>query len=243
MSLKEAIILAGGFGTRLKQVVSDVPKPMASVNEQPFLNYILNYLTHFNIDRIVISTGYLHHKIEEYYANLMLPHSWNGAEIIYSHEDEPLGTGGAIKLAMEKCLQQEILVLNGDSFFDINISQFYKQHIQSNSQHSMALREVENASRYGTVLLDESTRKIISFKEKSGLEVKGLINGGVYIINQNLFRSSTPHQTNFSIEKDFFEKQLYRQTILGFEFDGYFIDIGIPEDYERAQNEFKRFKY
>ena len=243
MALKEAIILAGGFGTRLKEVVSDVPKPMAPINDEPFLNYLLNYLTHFNIQRIVLSTGYLHEKIEEYYNNLMLPRNWNGAEIIFSHENEPLGTGGAIRLATEKCEQQEVLVINGDSFFNININHFYKQHIESNSQHSLALREVANAARYGTVIVDDVSRSITNFKEKNGEEKKGLINGGIYILNRNLYRSSTPQQKNFSIEKDFFEKQLFRQHISGFEFDGYFIDIGIPEDYDRAQHEFKRFNY
>ena len=243
MALKEAIILAGGFGTRLKDVISDVPKPMAPINDEPFLNYLLNYLTHFKIERIILSTGYLHEKIEEYYTNLMQPRNWNGAEIVFSHENEPLGTGGAIRLASEKCEQQEVLVINGDSFFNVNLDQFYKQHVDANAQHSLALREVENASRYGTVIIDDVSRRIISFKEKNGEETKGLINGGIYILNKNLFRSSTPQQKNFSIEKDFFEKQLFRQHISGFEFDGYFIDIGIPKDYERAQHEFKRFNY
>jgi len=243
MSLKEAIVLAGGFGTRLKQVVSDVPKPMAPINNEPFLNYLLNYLSHFNIQRIVLSTGFMHEKIEEYYNNLMMPNNWNGTEIIFSNENEPLGTGGAILLATEKCNQSEVLVINGDSFFNINIDQFYKQHIESKSQHSLALREVPNASRYGTVLIDDVSRRIISFNEKNGQDKNGLINGGIYILNKNLYRSSTPQQKNFSIEKDFFEKQLFRQHISGFEFDGYFIDIGIPEDYERAQHELKRFNY
>jgi D-glycero-alpha-D-manno-heptose 1-phosphate guanylyltransferase len=243
MALKEAIILAGGFGTRLKDVISDVPKPMAPINDEPFLNYLLNYLTHFKIERIILSTGYLHEKIEEYYTNLMQPRNWNGAEIIFSHEIEPLGTGGAIRLASEKCEKQEVLVINGDSFFNVNLDQFYKQHVDANAKHSLALREVENASRYGTVIIDDVSRRIISFKEKNGEETKGLINGGIYILNKNLFRSSTPQQKNFSIEKDFFEKQLFRQHIAGFEFDGYFIDIGIPEDYKKAQHEFKRFNY
>ena len=241
--IKEAIVLAGGFGTRLQSVVSDVPKPMAPINNQPFLNYLFNYLTSFGVTRLLISTGFLHEKIEEYYNNLPQSCLWNGAEIIFSHEVEPLGTGGAIRFAMDKCNDAEVLVVNGDSFFDIDITKFSKKHGAEKANHSLALREVVDSSRYGTVQLDDTSNRIINFREKTGEVKKGLINGGVYILNKQLFQSSTPKATNFSIEKDFFEKQLFKQLLAGFEFDGYFIDIGIPEDYKRAQHEFERLNY
>ena len=241
--IKEAIVLAGGFGTRLQTVVSDVPKPMAPVNQEPFLNYLFNYLTAYGVNRIVVSTGYLNEKIVDYYTNLMQPCFWNGADILFSHEVEPLGTGGAIRLALDKCNENKVFVVNGDSFFDVNLTRFHENHHRENSHHSLALREVTNAARYGTVQLNDVGSRIIKFKEKSGEEKNGLINGGVYILNKSMYQSATPKATNFSIEKDFFEKQLFKQSIMGFEFDGYFIDIGIPEDYERAQHEFKRFKY
>lgn len=161
----------------------------------------------------------------------MQPCFWNGADILFSHATEPLGTGGGIRLALDKCNENEVFVVNGDSFFDVNLTCFHENHHRENSHHSLALREVANAARYGTVQLNDVGSRIIKFKEKSGEEKNGLINGGVYILNKAMYQSATPKATNFSIEKDFFEKQLFKQSIMGFEFDGYFIDIGIPEDY------------
>ena len=235
--LNTVIILAGGFGTRLQKVVSDVPKPMAQINGEPFLNYQLNYLKYFGIKTIIFSTGYLAEKISDYYKT-----NFNGLTISYSHETSPLGTGGGIRLAIDKTTDEEVLVLNGDSFFDLNIEQFYKLHKTANSATSLALRNVSDASRYGTIIKN-TENKIISFKEKNGNVNEGIINGGVYILNKNNFIKHTPATKNFSIEKDFFETKINNQTIFGFEFNGYFIDIGIPEDYLKAQHDFKEFKY
>jgi D-glycero-alpha-D-manno-heptose 1-phosphate guanylyltransferase len=235
--LKEAIILAGGFGTRLQSVVSDVPKPMAPVNDAPFLNYIFDYLKFFKIEHVVLSTGYLSEKISEYYKD-----EFKGIRISYTKEETPLGTGGGIRLALEKCTTKNILVLNGDSFFDVDLQAYYPLHAQFNSDYTLALRKVSNAGRYGTIKLSD-TSAIKEFKEKDGIEKEGLINGGVYIINRELFLSKTKPDIAFSIEKDFFENRINELHIFGFEYDGYFIDIGIPEDYKKAQDDFKRFKY
>lgn len=235
--LKEAIILAGGFGTRLQAVVNDVPKPMAPINNEPFLNYVFDYLKHYNIEHVVLSTGYLSEKISQYYNN-----EYKGIKISYTKEVEPLGTGGGIRLALEKCLTNEVLVLNGDSFFDVNLNSYYKQHSSFKSDCSLALRKVDNVSRYGTIKLDD-TSVIKAFKEKDGVEQPGLINGGVYILNRELFFNKTEANKAFSIEKDFFEKRINELTIFGFEYQGYFIDIGIPEDYKKAQDDFKGFAY
>lgn len=235
--LKEAIILAGGFGTRLQSVVSDVPKPMAPINNVPFLNYIFDYLKFFKIERVVLSTGYLSEKISEYYKN-----EFNGIKISYTKEATPLGTGGGIRLAMEKCTTKNILVLNGDSFFDVDLQAYYPLHAQFNSDYTLALRKVNNAARYGTIKLND-TSAIVEFKEKDGVVQEGLINGGVYILNRELFLLKTKQDIAFSIEKDFFENRIHKLRIFGFEYDGYFIDIGIPEDYKKAQDDFKRFKY
>ncbi len=235
--LKEAIILAGGFGTRLQSVVSDVPKPMAPINNFPFLNYIFDYLKFFKIEHVVLSTGYLSEKISEYYKD-----EFKGIKISYTKEESPLGTGGGIRLAMEKCSTQNILVLNGDSFFDVDLQAYYPLHAQFNSDCTLALRKVSNASRYGTIKLSD-TSAINEFKEKDGVEQEGLINGGVYILNRNLFLSQTKPDIAFSIEKDFFENRINELHIFGFKYDGYFIDIGVPEDYKKAQDDFKRFKY
>jgi len=231
------VILAGGFGTRLHTVVSDVPKPMAPVNDQPFLNYIFLYLKHFGITHVVLSTGYLSEKIADYYQNEYL-----GIKISYTKEEILLGTGGGIRLALEKCYTKDVLVLNGDSFFDVDLNVYYDQHTSFKSDCSLALRKVENAARYGTITLgDISTIK--EFKEKDNLEVSGLINGGVYILNRELFLQKTEAIKSFSIEKDFYEKRINELHMFGFEHQGYFIDIGIPEDYKKAQDDFKGFKY
>ena len=235
--LKEAIILAGGFGTRLQSVVSDVPKPMAPINNEPFLNYIFDYLKYYKIEHVVLSTGYLSEKISEYYKN-----EFQGIKISYTREEKPLGTGGGIRLAMEKCHTENVLVLNGDSFFDVDISAHYQNHVGKGSDCTLALRKVNNAARYGTIVLGDAN-KINAFKEKDSIEQSGLINGGVYIINRGLYLYKTTTNFNFSIEKDFYEKRINEINIFGFEYEGYFIDIGIPEDYKKAQDDFKGFKY
>ena len=252
--ISEAIILAGGFGTRLQSVVSDLPKPMAPLNGIPFLDYQLLYLKHFGVKRVVLSVGHLHEKITAHYKN-----NFNGIEIDYALETSPLGTGGGIRLAAEKCKSKTVLVLNGDSFFDVDLNSFSEQHTLSGADCSLALRKVENASRYGTVHFSSvppcydnlskqnkipiGMSRIDSFTEKNGEEKPGLINGGVYLLNKELYLNKTEANKNFSVEKDFFEKMLNDLNLFGFEYNGYFIDIGIPQDYTKAQNDFKGFKY
>lgn len=235
--LTEAIILAGGFGTRLQSVVNDVPKPMAPINNEPFLNYVFAYLKHFGIEHVVLSTGYLAQKISDYYKD-----EFNGIRISYALEETPLGTGGGIRLAMEKCFTENVLVLNGDSFFDVDLHHYYTNYISNQSDCSLALRKVDNAARYGTITLGENSH-IKAFKEKDSIEKEGLINGGVYILNRNVFLHKTQADIAFSIEKDFYEKRIAELNIYGFEYNGYFIDIGIPEDYNKAQDDFKGFTY
>lgn len=235
--LKEAIILAGGFGTRLQTVVNDVPKPMAPINNIPFLNYVFDYLKHYQIQHVVLSTGYLADKILDYYKD-----EFNGIKISYAKEETPLGTGGGIRLAMTKCTTQDILVLNGDSFFDVDINIHYSNHVSKQADCTLALRKVDNAARYGTIQLGASN-VIHAFKEKDSIEREGLINGGVYILNRETYLSKTETGSAFSIEKDFYEKRIKELDIFGFEYNGYFIDIGIPEDYKKAQDDFKGFKY
>jgi D-glycero-alpha-D-manno-heptose 1-phosphate guanylyltransferase len=235
--LKEAVILAGGFGTRLQSVVSDVPKPMAPVNNKPFLNYIFDYLKFYGIQHVVLSTGYLAEKITEYYKD-----EYKGIKITYTKEEMPLGTGGGIRLGLEKCHTNEVLVINGDSFFDVDISAHYKNHVSRQADCTLALRKVDDAARYGTIILGDANG-INTFKEKDGIEQAGLINGGVYVLNRELYLNRTEGNSPFSIEKDFFEKRIKELNIFGFEYDGYFIDIGVPEDYKKAQDDFKRFAY
>lgn len=232
-----AILLAGGFGTRLQSVVSNLPKPMAPVNGEPFLNYQLRYLKHFGVTNIILSVGYLSEKIRDYYQASFLD-----MNITYVVETSPLGTGGGIRLALEECTENEVLVLNGDSFFEVDLRLFEDLHASGQAQFSLALRQVESAARYGTIVTNAAQR-IVSFTEKTGKEEAGIINGGVYLLNKQLFMEHTEAGRIFSIEKDFFEAQLDKLVLKGFEFKGYFIDIGIPEDYLRAQHDFKEFEY
>lgn len=235
--LNTAIILAGGMGTRLKTIISDLPKPMAPIMNVPFLTYQLNYLKHFGIKKVIFSVGYLSEKIIAHYNQ-----SFENISIEYSIEKNPLGTGGGIRMAMSNLKEDLVLILNGDSFFDLNLEQFYNLHLEQKSDFSLALRYVNNSERYGNIEFN-SSNQITSFIEKNQLNQSGYINAGVYILSKKLYLQNTKPDINFSIEKEFFEKQLNQLIIKGFEFKDYFIDIGIPEDYLKAQDDFKEFKY
>ena len=235
--LNTAIILAGGMGTRLKTIISDLPKPMAPIMNVPFLTYQLNYLKYFGIKKVIFSVGYLSEKIIAHYNQ-----SFENISIEYSIEKNPLGTGGGIRMAMSNLNEDLVLILNGDSFFDLNLEQFYNLHHEQKSDFSLALRYVNNSERYGNIEFN-SSNQITSFIEKNQLNQSGYINAGVYILSKKLYLQNTKPDINFSIEKDFFEKQLNQLIIKGFEFKDYFIDIGIPEDYLKAQDDFKEFKY
>ena len=228
---KEAIVLAGGFGTRLQTVVSEVPKPMAPINGKPFLIYVLHYLKRYGINHIVLSVGHLHKVIEDFFGD-----KWEGLEISYAVEKEPLGTGGAIKFAFEKIKNRSAIVVNGDTLFDVDLHKLNDFHRQNRAEISIALRTLEDVSRYGSVVINKEN-KITSFTEKGIVQGKGNINGGVYLINKQVFKKLTIFTEKFSMEKDIFEKYYNAQPFFGIPFESYFIDIGIPEDYRRANLE------
>ncbi|MDD5570233.1 MAG: nucleotidyltransferase family protein [Bacteroidales bacterium] len=232
----EAIILAGGFGTRLKKIVCDIPKPMASVNSKPFLEYLFDYLIHYKIKNVILSVGYKHEIIKKYFGN-----KYKNIEIKYATEKEALGTGGGIKFAMKYAKSNEVLILNGDSFFNINLKDFLSFHKKNKSGLTITLKFLKNVSRYGTVNIDKQNR-IFGFLEKRTKTKSGYINGGIYLINKNIFKN-TGLSGKFSFEKDYLEKYCHKRKIYGFVSKDYFLDIGIPEDYEKAQTEFKKLKY
>ena len=233
--IREAIVLAGGFGTRLRSVVADLPKPMAPVNGKPFLHYVLLRLQQSGIRRVILSVGYLHEKIQSHFGAEYL-----GMQISYAIEKEPLGTGGGIRLAMGQCTDAHVLVVNGDTLFAIPYPDFFEQHLGSSADVSLALRRIEDGARYGTIELNG--KRIIAFREKSpdhsGVQ---LINGGIYAIRRKSFMHSTEASKNFSIETDFFALQTEHLQLQGFVYENYFIDIGVPEDYQQAQEEFARY--
>ena len=222
--------MAGGFGTRLQDVVKDVPKPMAPVNGRPFLTYILDYLIEYKYTKVILSVGYLHEKIEEFFGT-----QYKSLEIDYAVETEPLGTGGGILFAMSKCKTDNVLVINGDTMFKVDLDAFERFYAEKECLLSIVLREVEDVSRYGSVTIGNNNL-IILFSEKGISSGHGFINGGVYMINRALFEKY-PRPQKFSFEKDLMEKLYTQEQFYAMPSDGYFIDIGIPEDYARAQKE------
>ena len=230
MAAKEAIILAGGLGTRLQGVVKDLPKPMAPVNDRPFLTYVLDYLIDYEYERVVLSVGYLHEKIVDCFGE-----RYKTLEIDYAVEKEPLGTGGGILFAMSKCTSDNVLVINGDTMFKVDLDAFEHFHQEKNSLLSIVLREVEDVSRYGSVVIGDNNM-ITLFAEKQVTFGRGFINGGVYLINRKIF-DKYPQPRIFSFEKDLMTKYYTQECFYAMPSEGYFIDIGIPEDYSRAQQE------
>jgi D-glycero-alpha-D-manno-heptose 1-phosphate guanylyltransferase len=229
----EAIILVGGFGTRLQNVVKDVPKPMAQINNKPFLEYLLNYLSQYKIDHIILSVGYKKNIIMDYFKT-----GYKNIKITYSQEDKPLGTGGALKKALQYVNNDKVLVFNGDTFFDINLDTL-KRNSRKHNKITIALKEMENIERYGSVELDKFNN-ISNFKEKQFF-TKAFINGGIYLLSKSIFEDYK--KTIFSFE-DFLEKNFHNLNANGVILNNsYFIDIGVPEDYRKAQLDFKEIKF
>ncbi len=226
----EAIILAGGKGTRLKEVVADLPKPMASINEKPFLEYLINYLEQNGIKHIILSVGYKAEVIQNYFGT-----NFNSIKISYAVENEPLGTGGGIYLAMQQAKEEQVFIVNGDTLFNIELQKLAQLHQQKTAALSIALRKVTDGSRYGSVVIDEKN-KIKAFREKNENAKNVLINGGTYLIDKDLFLNINFPKI-FSFEKDFLEKYL-KTGFFGYEFNNYFIDIGLPSTYQQAQTDF-----
>ena len=229
----EVVILAGGLGTRLRSVVSEVPKCMAPVAGKPFLWYLLKYLTQFNISRVVLSVGYLREVIFKWIDENKNEFPF---EFEYAIEEEPLGTGGGIKLALSKTNEDSAFILNGDTFFDVDLNELIKQHTQSSKDITIALKPMRNFDRYGSVDFNANSATIEAFNEKKHCE-QGLINGGIYLVStkSNIF-DGLP--AKFSFETAVLEKQCQLGNVSGIIQDKYFIDIGIPEDYHKADSEF-----
>ncbi len=233
LKCKEAIILAGGFGTRLRTVLPDLPKCMAPIHGKPFLEAMLQYLWGEGIEHIILSLGYRHQVIDEY---IRKHHA--GSEISFVIEDEPLGTGGAISLALEAVNESSVFILNGDTFFNASLQSLELFHHQHRSDCSLVVRHMDNAARYGTVDMDE-THRVKAFQEKRE-GARGRINGGVYLLNRDQYPSRQLPK-KYSFEHDFLSARVQDFRIFAQEQDAYFIDIGIPADYERAQREWAVF--
>ena len=223
--LTEAIVLVGGLGTRLRQLIPDIPKPLAPIKGRPFLSYVLEYLVRNGIQHAILAVGYRAEQIQEYCGD-----NYRGMKISYSLELTPLGTGGAMKKASTLSAGTDILVVNGDTIFDVEVQSMSDFHREIGGRLTMAVKEVHDTGRYGSVVV--SSNRAVAFCEK-GLSCSGKINGGIYIIDSSLFENIT--EDTFSFEKRILESGLFEINV--YESAAYFIDIGVEEDYRKAQEE------
>lgn len=224
---REAIVLAGGFGTRLAHVVPDVCKPMAPVAGRPFLRFIMDQLAAAGFDRVVVADGYRREQIEGFFGS-----AYRGMAIEYSPEDTPLFTGGAVKRALSRCHADFVFVLNGDTWLDVDFAAMETGACDAPEGISsvIAVKRMRDFERYGTVDVD-SGGVLTAFHEKRPCE-DGLINAGVYLLRRDAL-DNMPEK--FSLESDYFERVVGDGALRAVECSGGFIDIGVPEDYELAQ--------
>jgi D-glycero-alpha-D-manno-heptose 1-phosphate guanylyltransferase len=227
--INECVILAGGLGTRLRSAVPDLPKCMAPVAGKPFLAHVIGYFQQQGVEKFIFSLGYKSEVIQDY-----LEAKYPALHKQYVIEKDPLGTGGAIQLACRQASEKNVLILNGDTLFSIQLPALTAFHEQHQSHCTLALKPMQQFDRYGVVEIAENGA-IKSFKEKQFYK-SGLINGGIYALQVEAFlKEGLPEK--FSFEKDYLEK-LYRvRPMYGVVQDEYFIDIGIPEDFEKANRE------
>ncbi len=222
--------MAGGFGTRLRSVVSDVPKPLAPVAGRPFLAYVLDALVRQGYGHAVLATGYMHEKVEACFGNEYL-----GMKIDYARELAPLGTGGAIVNALQHCSADCVTVLNGDTLFLADLTQLERYADSKGTTLAIVLRAVPDAGRYGAVETAANGR-ITAFREKDPSAGAGNINGGIYRLQQSLLDGYAVGQ-QFSFEKEVMQQRYAEEAFYAYADGAYFIDIGVPEDYRRAQTE------
>ena len=219
----EAVILAGGLGTRLRGVIGEIPKCMAPVDGKPFLQYQLEWLSRFDVRHVVLSVGYLREQVMDFIQGREWPFA-----VSFAIEKEPLGTGGGIRLALQKCKGKQVFVLNGDTFYNVDLNA-----LSFTAPVTLALKPMRDFDRYGAVDWDGDL--VTGFREKKRC-AEGLINGGVYAIDRSQLDMSLFPKT-FSFEREVLEPLADYGLVAGEVQEGYFIDIGVPEDYARAQRE------
>jgi len=236
MSINTVIILAGGLGTRLRSSVKDVPKPMAPINNIPFLRILLDFWIDSGISSVILSIGYMGDVISNYFGS-----TYRNTSIIYVSENKPLGTGGAIKNIITKLnLSRDVYVVNGDTFFEINIHELTKSHIKKKSKLTLALFNYSGSDfqRYKRIFIDNHGR-ILEYNEDNSFYA----NGGIYILNPEILKTYQNESTFFSFEDDFFPYiHSLKLDVYGVVFNNYFIDIGVPHDFEAAKEYFSMLK-
>ena len=220
-----AIILAGGFGTRLDGVIKNLPKPMAPINKKPFLSYILDQLDSYGFNLVIISVYYKSNFIIDTYGN-----RYKKLNIEYSIDEEPLGTGGAIKNALKYIKNKNVFIINGDTFFDVNFFELINIHRKNKNDVTIGLKRMKNFDRYGFVKISQKGQ-IISFQEKE-FQSEGLIDGGIYVIKKKLFKNEEK-MSPFSFT-DYIKTNLSFLKVGSKKYETQFIDIGTPEDLKKA---------
>jgi len=230
----DVIILAGGLGTRLKSILPDLPKALSPVNGRPFLDYLLAFLEESGqVNNVILALGNMADQIIEKYTNR---HDYN-FKILFSREETLLGTGGAIKMALQYSTTDDIMVLNGDSYVDVRMNDMIAFHREKNSSMTIIVKEIRNSGRYGLIKFDDNNR-IISFNEKLTSTTESYVNTGIYLFKRDIFNNVEENRT-ISLEKELIPFFINNNDIYGFVTYGEFIDIGIPETYQIADKFFK----
>jgi mannose-1-phosphate guanylyltransferase len=225
----QALILAGGEGTRLRPLTSTIPKPVVPLVDRPFISYMIQWLGRHGVDDVILGCGFMADAVR----NVLGDGSSLGIRLRYLEEPRPLGTGGALKFA-EELLEKRFLMLNGDVLSDMDLTEQLRQHERTGAKATLALYPVEDPSAYGLVRLDADD-SVTEFVEKPGAEAMhtNLINAGAYILERDVLDSMAPAGTNISIEREVFPK-LVGRGLYGYEASGYWMDIGTPDRYLKA---------
>lgn len=226
------VILVGGLGTRLRTVVPDRPKVLAEIHNRPFLTYLLDRLVSAGAQEVVLCTGYMADEVRE-----KLGETYKSLRLVYSREHEPLGTGGALRLALPHLSSDPVLVMNGDSFVNVDLAGYLNWFFEKDIQASLILTKVPDTGRYGRVLMDKDGR-ITDFEEKRGNSGAGWINTGVYLVKKKLVESM-PSGRPYSLEQQFFPG-LIGNDLYGYRCEAQFLDIGTPESYAQAKSFFSK---
>jgi len=222
-----AVILAGGLGTRLRSVVADRPKVLAEIHGRPFLSHLLDQLAEAGVTHAVLCTGHLGEQVQAAFGD-----TYGSLQLAYSQEPSPLGTAGAVRLALPLCKSDPVLVMNGDSFCHADLGAFWEWHSARGADGTLLLTEVPDAARYGQIRVDHNGR-VLRFDEKGAATGPGWINAGIYLLSQRLIQT-IPAREAVSIERQMFPAWL-DSDLYGFKSDGRFLDIGTPESYAAAE--------
>lgn len=229
----DVVILCGGLGTRLRSAVNDRPKAMAEIKNRPFLDILIDYIGGYRFKRFILCVGYMGDVIKKYYGEKN-----SDPAILFSEEKELMGTAGAIKNAEVLIRSNPFLVVNGDSFCEIDIKKFLYFHVEKKASISVALVSPGKEADYGIVALNDNKR-VTSFNEKGKPDNKGFINTGIYFFNRDVLEL-IPVNIKYSLEYDLFPNILDK-GIYGFITEERLIDIGTPERYSKAEKILSRF--